>query len=126
MLILKPFSIERSVAGAYDYGKHFHYAWESTIRMLAHVLDSLVRVSRRVEVHSPLLRESYLVSFPPLTYMLKFSGFADLTSCLGSSLELAASSHLPRRDNREATIAWQVARREGLDSTARARGNRAP
>ena len=49
MLILKPFSIERSVAGAYDYGKHFHYAWESTIRMLAHVLDSLVRVSRRVE-----------------------------------------------------------------------------
>ena len=34
-------------------------------------------------VHSPLLRESYLVSFPPLTYMLKFSGFSDLTSCLG-------------------------------------------
>ena len=35
-----------------------------------------------IPVHSPLLRESYLVSFPPLTYMLKFSGFADLTSCL--------------------------------------------
>ena len=34
-----------------------------------------------IPVHSPLLRESYLVSFPPLTYMLKFSGFADLTSC---------------------------------------------
>ena len=34
-------------------------------------------------VHSPLLKESYLVSFPPLTYMLKFSGFPDLTSCLG-------------------------------------------
>lgn len=33
-------------------------------------------------VHSPLLKESYLVSFPPLTYMLKFSGFAGLTSCL--------------------------------------------
>ena len=33
-------------------------------------------------VHSPLLKESYLVSFPPLTYMLKFSGFANLTSCL--------------------------------------------
>ena len=32
-------------------------------------------------VHSPLLRESCLVSFPPLTYMLKFSGFSDLTSC---------------------------------------------
>jgi hypothetical protein len=32
-------------------------------------------------VHSPLLRESCLVYFPPLTYMLKFSRFADLTSC---------------------------------------------
>ena len=29
-------------------------------------------------VHSPLLRESWLVSFPPLSYMLKFSG----SSCL--------------------------------------------
>ena len=35
-----------------------------------------------IPVHSPLLRESYLVSYPPLTYMLKFSGFANLTSCL--------------------------------------------
>ena len=34
-----------------------------------------------IPVHSPLLRESYLVSYPPLTYMLKFSGFANLTSC---------------------------------------------
>jgi len=29
-------------------------------------------------LHSPLLRESQLVSFPPLNYMLKFSG----SSCL--------------------------------------------
>ena len=29
-------------------------------------------------LHSPLLRESWLVSFPPLSYMLKFSGY----SCL--------------------------------------------
>ena len=37
-----------------------------------------------IPVHSPLLRESCLVPFPPLTYMLKFSGFADLTSrCAG-------------------------------------------
>ena len=43
-----------------------------------------------IPVHSPLLRESYLVSYPPLTYMLKFSGFADLTSCL--EREAAASS----------------------------------
>ena len=38
-------------------------------------------------VHSPLLRESYLVSYPPLTYMLKFSGFADLTSCLDERMD---------------------------------------
>ena len=35
-------------------------------------------------VHSPLLREFCLVYFPPLTYMLKFSRFADLTSCCSS------------------------------------------
>ena len=40
-----------------------------------------------IPVHSPLLRESYLVSYPPLTYMLKFSGFADLTSCQGNGAE---------------------------------------
>ena len=34
-------------------------------------------------VHSPLLKESQLVSVPPLTYMLKFSGSSRLTSCLG-------------------------------------------
>ena len=46
-----------------------------------------------IPVHSPLLRESYLVSYPPLTYMLKFSGFADLTSCLEDK----------RRNTRQAT-----------------------
>ena len=40
-----------------------------------------------IPVHSPLLRESYLVSCPPLTYMLKFSGFSYLISCLGGKLE---------------------------------------
>ena len=36
-----------------------------------------------IPVHSPLLRESHLVSFPALTYMLKFSAWSCLTSCLG-------------------------------------------
>ncbi len=27
-------------------------------------------------LHSQLLRESWLVSFPPLSYMLKFSGYS--------------------------------------------------
>ena len=30
-------------------------------------------------LHSPLLRESLLVSFPPLNDMLKFRGFSRLT-----------------------------------------------
>ena len=33
-----------------------------------------------IPVHSPLLRESLLVSFPPLSYMLKFSGSSYLIS----------------------------------------------
>lgn len=37
-----------------------------------------------IPVHSPLLRKSCLVSCPPLTYMLKFSGFANLASCLSN------------------------------------------
>ena len=32
-----------------------------------------------VPLHSPLLRESLLVSFPPLSYMLKFSGSSCVT-----------------------------------------------
>ena len=37
-----------------------------------------------VLMHSPLLKESLWVSHPPPTYMLKFSGLADLSSCIGS------------------------------------------
>ena len=33
-----------------------------------------------VLVHSPLLKKSFLVFAPPLTYMLKFGGFSDPTS----------------------------------------------
>ena len=32
--------------------------------------------SELVPLHSPLLRESLLVSFPPPSYMLKFSGYS--------------------------------------------------
>ena len=39
-------------------------------------------------LHSPLLRESLLVSFPPLSYMLKFSGSSCLIGGSASSLLL--------------------------------------
>ena len=39
-------------------------------------------------LHSPLLRESLLVSFPPLIDMLKFRGYSRLTSGLESGAHL--------------------------------------
>ncbi len=65
-----------------------------------------------IPVHSPLLRESCLVSYPPLTYMLKFSGFADLTSCQGIGEAVLRSPEAiadrRRRDNRETTARRSV------------------
>ena len=40
-------------------------------------------------LHSPLLRESLLVSFPPLSYMLKFSG----SSCVTETQEMSVSGY---------------------------------
>ncbi len=52
-------------------------------------------------VHSPVLRESCLVSYPPITYMLKFSGFADLTSCLEGRPQGLATEALPQDKRRK-------------------------
>ena len=49
MLILKPLSIDWSVAGAKIPAVTLIMPTGLTTRELAHVLDSLVRVSRRVE-----------------------------------------------------------------------------
>ena len=46
-------------------------------------MESLDFHAEPIPIHSPLLREYYLVSFPPITYMLKFSRFSGLTSCIG-------------------------------------------
>ena len=45
-------------------------------------LESLDFHAEPVPIHLPLLRGYYLVSFHPLAYMLKFSRFSGLTSCL--------------------------------------------
>ena len=42
-----------------------------------------------IPLHSPLLRESLLVSFPPLSYMLKFSG----SSCVTETQEMSVSGY---------------------------------
>ena len=50
-----------------------------------------------IPLHSPLLRESWLVSFPPLSNMFKFSG----SSCLSSALvclECSTSADVLRSD----------------------------
>ena len=49
MLILKPIQIDQSVAGAGIPAVAFITQTGFTTRELAHMLDSLVRVSRRVE-----------------------------------------------------------------------------
>ena len=49
MLILKPLTIDWSVAGAEIPAVTFIALTGLTTRELAHMLDSLVRVSRRVE-----------------------------------------------------------------------------
>ena len=45
-------------------------------------LESLDFHAEPIPIHSPLLREYCLVSFPPLTFMHKISRFSGLTSCL--------------------------------------------
>ena len=45
-------------------------------------------------LHSPLLRESLLVSFPPLSYMLKFSG----SSCFISDLNVKGVLGKPHKN----------------------------
>ena len=70
-----------------------------------------------IPVHSPLLRESYLVSYPPLTYMLKFSGFANLTSCRKSLTQgqtgEGKATQLPRAQqtgSKECSVSWRSQR----------------
>ena len=45
-------------------------------------LESLGFHAEPIPVHPPLQRDNYFVSFPPLTYLLKFSRFSGLLSCL--------------------------------------------
>ena len=71
-------------------------------------------------VHSPLLRESYLVSYPPLTYMLKFSGFADLTSCLDEKVDDQA--HNCRKQEGTHEVLFQLL---ATDSTRQLNASRA-
>lgn len=56
-------------------------------------------------VHSPLLRESSLVPFPPLTDMLKFSGYSRLSSGrkskMGTTITNATAQAIPARNKLE-------------------------
>ena len=56
--------------------------------------------SELLPLHSPLLRESWLVSFPPPSYMLKFSGY----SCLIGGPKRKISLALRHRETRLRSI----------------------
>ena len=96
---------------SFPRGLHLRLRWQyiSRLQFKARSPDFHAEL---VPVHSPLLRESYLVSFPPLTYMLKFSGFADLTSCLEVVREHSEHSHPHQTSNKGCVCnAWFVADR---------------
>ena len=59
---------------------HVHLCWNSIWRKQFKVIN-LNFHTRLIPVHSPLLKNSHLVSDPPLTYMLKFSRLLCLLSC---------------------------------------------
>ena len=65
---------------SFPRGLHLRLRWQHISRLQFKARGPNFH-AELIPVHSPLLRESYLVSYPPLTYMLKFSGFAHLTSC---------------------------------------------
>ena len=60
---------------------YVHLCWNCIWRKQVKVID-LNFHTRLIPVHSPLLKNSHLVSDPPLTYMLKFSRLVCLISCL--------------------------------------------
>ena len=70
-------------ANLFQGGSHLNHRWWS-ISSLQFKAGSPDFNADLIPVHSPLLRKSYLVFIPPLTYMLKFSGSSGLTSCPGA------------------------------------------
>ena len=58
-------------------GAPFQETWPMSIAIITSPdYNSEDFQSELVPLHSPLLRESLLVSFPPPSYMLKFSGYS--------------------------------------------------
>ena len=80
-------------------GLHLRLRWQclSRLQFKAEGPDFQAEL---IPVHSPLLRESCLVSYPPLTYMLKFSGFADLASCLELKMKTIYAGKLGLRSRK--------------------------
>ena len=72
------------LAAALPAGDHAPLAYNSTTLRVPDFKHELF------PLHSPLLRESWLVSFPPLSYMLKFSG----SSCLIRGGSISSSSSI--------------------------------
>ena len=74
---------------------HLRLCWQCLTRLQVKATGPNFH-AELIPVHSPLLWGSCLVSCPPLTYMLKFSRFASLTSCLsnlkGARLDFSANT----------------------------------
>ena len=61
---------------SFPHGLHMHSRWQ--LKHKTHKCQVAYNKNKLPHVHSPLLRESFSVSTPSLTYMLKFSESAGL------------------------------------------------
>ena len=91
---------------------HLRLHWQYISRLQFKAKDPNFQ-AELIPVHSPLLGESYLVSHPPLTYMLKFSGFADLTSCpwlpKSMTIRIQHAMQCNNEDRRSPQFRWLLA-----------------
>ena len=130
MLILKPLSEDRSrsfVQNKKNPNSYFHYARRFTTYTLAHMLDSLVRVSRRVEknylvsvLDRPRFSESLARNNQRLlrrgcSHLQRPNAFLNRDKSLSASLENATTNpKTPHKLPRARNSRWLLAARSTL------------
>ena len=93
-------------------GLHLHLRWLSISRLQVKAGGPDFHVEL-FPLHSPLLKESHLVSHPPLTYMLKFIGWSSLASCRFASGGFRWRIALVSSDNKRGARVRSLSGRRG-------------
>ena len=86
-----------------------------------HLLQITIRTPERPDfkfelfpLHSPLLRESLLVSFPPLIDMLKFSGYPYLIRGQPNYIEIGVAGNVLMLGQRDSIITYRLRAKRAL------------